>query len=196
MLGYLPERAQVRPESPLAVASFTSLFTLVAGVICQFGMPWHEARVFSEQCAQDTMLAAFDPTEIHPKGNVALVLHQLVQAGIQVALVTSDDRSMTENTLSLLGISEFVSIGICGDDPVPNKPAPEAIWQISAQLGIEPGRMMVVGDTVNDMRFAQNAGVAYRVGVALNQNPASLEEQADVVVSSIDEFIIMPRQNK
>ncbi|MBC8333326.1 MAG: HAD family hydrolase [Anaerolineae bacterium] len=191
LLGYLPENARTRAESPLAVASLDTLYTLAGGVISRYGPSWHEARSHAISCAQTTLLADFAPTEIVTKGNVAKVMHQLTEAHIRIAIVTSDDRQMTEATLSFLGISDLISVIICGDDPVPNKPAPDALWAISEQLGIEPSRMMMVGDMISDMQFANNAGVAYRVGVASHSdNILALTAQADEIITSIDEIIV------
>jgi len=189
LLGYSPVRKQVRPESPLAVVSFEVLYTLAAGVICQAGIPWHQARDLAISCAQDTILAAIDPVEIRPKGDVVGLMRQLVGAQIRVAVVTSDDRRMTEATLELLGIKELINLLICGDDPVPNKPSPEALWQISTQLGIDVKRIMMVGDTLSDMQFAGNAGIAFRIGVTSSSgDKSSLTSCADAILTSIDEI--------
>jgi phosphoglycolate phosphatase-like HAD superfamily hydrolase len=158
-------------------------------MICQAGLPWHQARSQAMACAQDTILAAFDPAEIRPKGDVAGMMRKLTQAQIRIAIVTSDDRHMTETTLELLGVVDMIELIICGDDPLPNKPSPEALWQISAQLGIETKRIMVVGDTLSDMEFARNAGAAFRIGIA----PAArginlLTSYADGIIASVDDI--------
>lgn len=189
LLGYFPKQGKVRPESPLAVASIDTLAILAAGVICQQGIPWHEAYASAKSCAQNTILAKFNPEQIRPKGNVEAILRQISLSNIRLAVVTSDNRLMTEATLDYLGVIDLISVIVCADDSLPNKPAPDAFWLIANKLGIQPNRMMMVGDTVSDMQFADNAGAAFRVGInALSGNTATLLEMADVVVSSIDEF--------
>lgn len=189
LLGYSPQREHVRPESPLAVASLETLYTLAAGVICQAGIPWHQALSCVISSAQDTSLDSFDPSEIQPKGDVVGLMRRLVQAGIHIAIVTSDDRHMTEATLEFLEVNELVSLVICGDDPIPNKPAPDALRLIATQLGIQPIRMMMVGDTTSDMQFAANAGVAFRIGIAsTSRDSASFATHADTTITSIDEI--------
>lgn len=189
VLGYSTERASVRAESPLAVASIETLYTLAAGVLCQYGLPWHEAQNHAKSCALDTILAAFDPAEIRPRGAVAEVMRQLVQANIRIAVVTSDDRQMTEATLEFLGVKDIVSLVICGDDPIPDKPAPDALWLIATLLGIETNRIMMVGDTNSDMQFAINAGAAFRIAITPTiEDTPSLTVKADVIISSIDDL--------
>lgn len=189
MLGYSPEQSSVRAESPLAIASIETLVILVAGVLCQQGIPWHQAYHYAISTAQDTTLADIEPREIQPKGNVKKVLYQLAQANIRIAVVTNDDRSMTEATLSHLGVRDIVSVIVSGDDPVPNKPAPDAFHMVVAEWGITPKRIMMVGDTLSDMKFAVNAGAAYRIGVlSKSGNSSLLASHCDVVVNSIDEI--------
>ncbi len=191
VLGYSLEQECVLAESPLAVASTGTLTTLIAGVLYQQGIPWHEAYKHAISCAQDTVLALIDPAEIRPKGDVTGVMHQLVQANIRIAVITSDDRRMTEDTLAILGIKDIVSFVVCGDDPVPNKPAPDALWQVAEYFHIDASRIMMVGDTASDMQFAINAGAGFRIGIASNSgNVALLTALADEVVPSIDEFEI------
>ncbi|MFQ5645281.1 MAG: hypothetical protein ACE5FQ_16530 [Thiogranum sp.] len=45
----------------------------------------------------------------------------LTQAGIQIAIATSDNRAATEATLSLLNVKERVNLLVCGDDKIPNR---------------------------------------------------------------------------
>jgi phosphoglycolate phosphatase len=195
ILGYLPTRGHVHPESPLAVASLEILYTLAAGVICKTGTPWHQARQQVISCAQDTILAAFNPADIRPKGDVAGLMRQLVRAQVHIAVVTSDDRRMTESTLEFLGVKDMVNLTICGDEPVPNKPSPEALWQISTQLGIDVKRIMMVGDTISDMQFAKNAGAAFRIGVVSTpENTSLLAPHADALVESIGEFRVQTKK--
>ncbi len=189
MLGYSPEQTSVRPESPLAIASIATLSTLVAGVLCQQGIPWHEACHYARSTAQDTILSDVDPREIQPKGNVRNIMRKLRQADIQIAVVTSDDRRFTEATLSHLGVLDIVSVIVCGDDPIPNKPAPDAFYLVAEQWGVAPNRMMMVGDSANDMQFAINAGAGFRIGVVSASGDASaLAAQADEFLASIDEL--------
>jgi phosphoglycolate phosphatase-like HAD superfamily hydrolase len=83
----------------------------------------------------------------------------------------------------------MVAVVICGDDPIPNKPAPEALWQIASQLDIQTKRIMMVGDTLNDMQFARNAGVGYLIGMESASGASSLiSSYADAVVTSLDQI--------
>jgi phosphoglycolate phosphatase-like HAD superfamily hydrolase len=85
---------------------------------------------------------------------------------------------------------------ICGDDPIPKKPDPIAARTISEQLDISTNRMMMVGDSLTDMQFAANAGIAFRIGIASTPEKKSLlAPHADALVESIDEFHVQRKKN-
>ncbi len=196
MLGYDDAENHVRFGSPLFYASMDTLYTLAAGVIAKHDLAWYQARVLAEESARSTMCADPNPDEIIPRGNLLKVIGALKEANVEIAVATNDDREMTANTLSQLGVGHLVSMLICGDDPVPDKPNPDAAWEIGTQLGIKPERMMMVGDSISDMQFAANAGIGFRVGVASDaETAAALAPHADAVVSSIDEFSVLPLIN-
>jgi len=195
LIGYSPLKNQVRFESPLAVASMDTLYSLASGVIFKYGLPWYQARILAEDCAKSTMSANLKSGEIASKGDLVGVMRQLRDAEISVAVVTSDDRQMTEETLDYLGVRDFVSVMICGDDPIANKPAPDGLWAIAKQLSVTPDRIMMVGDSLSDMQFADNAGLAYRIGITSDQQAAAiLAARADAVISSVNDMSILPSQ--
>ena len=191
-LGYSPATNRVVNGGPLAVASMPTLYTIAATVLYQHDLHWHEA----EQHVQASVEASIGklPTVnfIKPRGDVAGLFRRLTQAGIQIAIATSDDRAATEATLSLLGIEGLVSLLVCGDDEIPNKPAPDAIWHLGSQLGVVPAHIMMVGDTASDMITGANAGVGCCVGVLHGASDhTALAARADVVIDSIDEIQVL-----
>lgn len=192
LIGYSKSKNQVRFESPLAVASMDLIYALASGVISQYGVPWYQARILAEDCAKPTMSSDLKMDEITPKGDLVGVMQQLSDAKITIAVVTSDDRQMTENTLTYLGIRDFVSAMVCGDDLIPNKPAPDGIWAIAKQISVTPDRIMMVGDSLSDMQFAANAGTAFRIGITSDPEAAvRLAPNADAVISSLDELSVL-----
>jgi phosphoglycolate phosphatase-like HAD superfamily hydrolase len=196
LLGYSISQNHIRYESPLAVATMEALKMLISGVISRYGIPWHEALTLAERSAKVTIMADPNPNEIISKGNILQTMKKLLDAKAHNVVVTSDDRRLTEITLTHLGIANFVSTMICGNDPVPNKPDPMAAWTISEQLGISTSRMMMVGDSLTDMQFAASAGIAFRIGVASTpENKSLLAPHADALVESIDDFHVLTKKN-
>jgi len=189
-LGYDPVQQRTKPESPLAIATTGELQTIMAVTLYRHGVSWPDAlrEVRGAFEAGDELpLAAL----VHPAGDVASVFAQLQDAGIQVAVVTTDGRADTEETLRLLGVDHLVDVTVCGDDGLPSKPAPDMLLAASERLGRDPARCAVVGDTMGDLGMAERAGAGFRVAVLTGPgDPAILAEHADVVLASIDEIVI------
>ena len=185
-LGYDSGRRAVVPDSPLAVASLAKLRTIAMTVLYQSGVPWHTAE---EIVAAQTSQVAISPADIHPLGNVAEKLRDLHQAGLHLMLITTDNRQTTEMILHHMGIAELFVALVCGDDPIPNKPAPDGILGVARGLGLVPSQVVMVGDTVNDMNCGRNTAVRACIGVTGGGgNALALQNTADVLIETIDEI--------
>lgn len=190
-IGYDPITRRTINDSPLAVTPMPKLYTIAAAVLYQHGVGWHEA----EDCVQASLAHTIEALPTHDliktKGDVARACRQLQAAGVKLAIATSDSRAPTEATIPLLGLEEQISLIACGDDNLPGKPAPDGLWHLGQQLGVEPAKMMFVGDTVSDMLTGINAGVACRVGILGGVGDrAVLEAHAHVVLESIEEIMV------
>lgn len=188
-LGYDPKTGVTAGNGPLATAVMSKLCTIMAAVLYQHGFSWDAAEEHVRDSFALKMGAPPTAEQIRPSGDVAGLFQRLSRAGASIAVVTSDDREATIVTLSLLGATDSVTLLICGNDDIPNKPAPDALWRIANQLNIAPERIMMVGDTVSDLLFGENAGVGCLVGVlgGVGDN-AALIALADVVVDSIEQI--------
>lgn len=186
-LGYDPDNNRTAGGGPLAVATIAKLNAIAASVLYRHGIAWEQAEMMVEQRFAPPMVAPPQPHEIRPLGEVYLTLQRMSQAGVKIAVITSDDRAGTEAGLSILGVADFVDALVCGDDDLPNKPSPQAMRRIASQLGVQSERIMMVGDTASDMRFGRNAGVACCVGIAAGAGDiTALRRTADLLVPTID----------
>ena len=111
------------------------------------------------------ILETFSDEEIVPIGNVAATLRDLHEAGVGIAVATSDDRAPAERQIDLLDIESFVDVLVCGDDPIDAKPSAEVLLAVSKRLGVAPGRMAMVGDSETDMLTGRSGGAAVCIGV-------------------------------
>jgi phosphoglycolate phosphatase len=193
-LGYDPQLRRTEPQSPLAIATTGQLQTIAASVLYRFGIPWTEA--------EDRVRLAFGIGEelplaslIRPTGDVVRLFERLRGAGVRLAVVTTDHRAETEETLRLMEIAHLVDLLVCGDDGLPSKPAPDMLLAACQGQGVEPGRSAVVGDTMGDILMAQRAGAGLTVAVLTGAgDEAGLRSHADVVLQSIDEIEIAPEE--
>ena len=91
--------------------------------------------------------------------NLKEVIEKLVNMGIKTAVVTTDDRYVTEKCLDELGIKELFSRIYTDDGNSPSKPDPYYINRFCSDEGLSPDEILMVGDTMTDMKFAENGGV-------------------------------------
>ncbi len=185
-LGYDARRQRTRPQSPLAIATTRQLRTIAASVLYRHGVAWTEAEdrtrhVFAHHV--DLPLTEL----IRPTGDVVGLLKRLQAGGVRVAVITTDYRAETEETLRIMGIAHLVDHVLCGDDGLPWKPAPDTLLTTCQRLSIPPARTAVVGDTVADLLMARRAGAGLRVAVLTGAGErAQLSAYADAVLPSID----------
>lgn len=185
-LGYDRQRRRTEPQSPLAIATMGQLRAIVAGTLYRHGIPWPQAEDHTRR-AFETGEALPLASLIRPAGDVIGVLRHLQEASVRVAVVTTDSRAETEETLRLMALSSLVDHLVCGDEGLPPKPAPDMLLAVCARSGIAPARCAVVGDTLGDLLMSSRAGAGFKVAVLTGAgDPASLRAHADAVLRSIE----------
>jgi HAD superfamily hydrolase (TIGR01509 family) len=80
-------------------------------------------------------------------------------AGLAAALVTSGDRVRVARELDALEVGGLFRTVVCAEDTVQRKPHPEGLLLALDRLGLPPSRAAYVGDSPEDVRMAQAAGV-------------------------------------
>jgi phosphoglycolate phosphatase len=192
-LGYKPHTARFDPHSPVLTAPVTTLYTLAAGVLYRHGWGWLAAELAVARWFAPAMTATFAPAMLQPTANLPHLFAALARAGLYVAVITSDDHAPTVTALELLGIAPQVQRVIGADDGLPHKPAPDAIWAVCAEAGVDPAQTAMVGDSTTDLLMATRAGVGLRVAVCSGlMDAATLAPHADVVLGSVGEIAPLP----
>ena len=103
------------------------------------------------------------------------VLEKLKSKGLRLLLVTTDNAEITQMCLEKLGVRELFDRVITDDGKTPTKPNPQCIREYSKESGIPVESMVMVGDTMTDVRFARNAGMRV-IGVGASRE---VEKKAD-----------------
>jgi phosphoglycolate phosphatase len=192
MLGYDPTAHRFDPQSPVVTAPLPTIYTLAAGVLYCHGWGWLDAELQVEHAFGPVMNAPLTRELVRPTAVLPALFGALSAAGVQIAVITSDDRTPTLTALEWLGALDSVAFIACADDPYPYKPAPEAIWAACETTGIDPARTVMVGDSTTDMLMGQRAGVGLRVAVLTGMMDATvLAPHADVVLESVGEIQVV-----
>lgn len=93
-----------------------------------------------------------------PYKEVVMLIKQLLDQGVEVAVVTSSPRPYCEKILNYLGISGVITV--CYHDTLKHKPDPDpyqlAISKMSNQIG---KNIIAIGDEEKDIIAAQRANI-------------------------------------
>ena len=182
LMGVDPETGVIQPHGLLAATPMARLRELLVAFVADEGFPLLDAEA--------AVAAAWDPPDpvalATPTTDLGALLDRLDARRIRAAVATADDREPTERTLAALGIASRMAALSCADDGHPGKPAPDPILRIAATVGVDPDRILVVGDAPADLRMGRAAHVRRVVGVLSGVGDrAMLAPLADAVLDSI-----------
>lgn len=116
------------------------------------------------------------------------MLGTLRDRGHLLAIATGKSRSGLSRALDNTGLRVFFAASRCADQCAP-KPAPDMLYELMDELGVESARSLMIGDTVHDLQMAARAGVG---AVAVSHGAHSKTDLAAlkplVCAESIDEL--------
>jgi phosphoglycolate phosphatase-like HAD superfamily hydrolase len=182
LMGVDLETGAIHPHGLLAATPMSRIRTEVGVLLARSGLSAGDA---------ETALAAAwhapDPVALaRPLADLRAIFGRLDGDGIAIGVATSDDRVPTERTLDALGVADLVDAIVCADDGIRVKPAPDAVLRLCRELGVEPARTAVVGDSPADLRMGRAARVGRVVGVLTGVgDERALAPFADLIVDSI-----------
>ncbi len=148
------------------------------GVACD---PETVASITAQGCHAHANEGRLEPVCPNLRG----VLDSLRRQAIQLAVVTTDGPAITRQCLEELGIADCFS-DVCTDDGIlPPKPDPYCIGWLCKKYGLNRDEMVMVGDTLTDVRFARSGGIRV-IGVAKTQSGRDfLRQHADAAVPDV-----------
>jgi len=83
-------------------------------------------------------------------------LEQLPQ--YRKAVITNSPRLCVDYILSRFLLASFFEAVVTSDDVAKGKPDPEIVYTACQRLGVSPARVVLIGDTVNDVLAGRAAG--------------------------------------
>ena len=116
------------------------------------------------------------------------VLAELKGRGLRLAVVTTDNEPVTRHCLKGLGILPYFDMIFTDDGHTPTKPDPFCAMELCRMYGLEREQVVMVGDTMTDVRFAKNAGITAISLAPTPEKKAWLAPHADIVIDSISEL--------
>ncbi len=190
-LGSAGANQEILPDGPFVSAKLADKAVMVATVLYQQGMSWHEAQTIAQKQFLSDLTSPPQPHDVEGIGDVVARLRMLKSVGVYIGIATNDERSATLAGLKHLGVSKFVDCLVCnGDFDLAAKPSPDGLVHIARSLGVLPSELAMVGDSVADMLAGKAAGAGITVGVLSGPSTREqLADFADVIVADIHAIV-------
>ena len=174
-LGYDLVAKMYFPDSPLIACTNRQAAEYITGVLPHRGVD--DIEQYLTVSAQDVPLAPVVPLDGFLTG--------LKQRGLKLGVMTNDSEAGARAHLMAVGIAGYFDFIAGFDSGYGAKPNPDPLLAFACALGLDPGRVVMVGDSLHDLLAGRAAGMQ-TVGVLTG--PACRDELApcaDVVLPDI-----------
>ncbi|MFA7270717.1 MAG: phosphoglycolate phosphatase [Sterolibacterium sp.] len=118
-------------------------------------------------------------------------LRAMRDKGLRLACVTNKATDFTLPLLAGSGLASWFELVVCGDTLARSKPDPLPLLHICAQFGMPPGEVLLIGDSINDVRAARAAGCPiFCVPYGYNEAGDVHKLDCDAIVGTLEEASI------
>jgi len=132
--------------------------------------------------------ATADQSELYP--GVIECLDGLKARGIAMAVVTNKPIGFTRSMLEGFGLSDYFPVVLGGDSLPTRKPDPEMLQVAMRQSGATAAQTLMVGDSLNDVGAARNAGCPVAcVPYGYNHGLPIEQAEPDLIVDRLDQLL-------
>jgi phosphoglycolate phosphatase len=179
-------------RGPLGTLS-TREETLVAATAFYLkGCSWEEAKLLAEKAyayANNLMKPPYGAVLLN---GVVETLRKFKEHGLKLAIASTDAHNRIVKSFKILKIADLFDAFVGPEDVANGKPAPDMILEILKQTSCKSNEVVMVGDSMSDMKMGKNAKVKATIGVLTGITPRDiLEKVADVVVDSVAKIRIV-----
>lgn len=180
------EGAYVHPRSVLAAG--TSLD--IAKICCKYIPSVKEGDMHQWISGNLFTLMYEHRSHMRMTADLPKVLQTLKEKGFILGVVTADDFAPTELFLRQCQLEVFFDYIIASDTFLAQKPDKQIVESFCEKFGLDPGEVVVVGDTPTDLHLAKNSGACYAIGVLSGTGDRqTLAPLADIILDSVGNFI-------
>ena len=182
LIGYDMATATLNPESLLARGSLGEIAALWAREAGLTGMERAVERIGME--FRDRAVGSASP--LLP---LAPFLGRLRGLGLRLGVATMDTTESARMTFAALGVGHLLDFVTGFDGGHGEKPGPGMVHGFCAAVGIAPGEVVVVGDSLHDLAMAKAAGAGLAVAVLTGVSGHDhLADSADEVIHGVSEL--------
>ena len=171
-------------DGVLCKGTYEQMGGIVHDILCKYGCELSRSETIA--LVIDAYNRNAEAGEVKPIcPDLFEVLTELKKRNKKLAVVTTDNEQITLKCLKKLGIYELFDKIYTDDGNTPTKPNPYCAIDFEALSGVKRERMIMVGDTMTDVKFARNAGIAVICVAKTEKNRAILSPVADAVVPDL-----------
>lgn len=125
--------------------------------------------------------------KLEPIVGITSLLDEIKESGLKIGLASSSNRDFIVLILKNLGIIDYFSVIVSGEDVDKSKPEPDIFLKAAEKLDVHPKDCLVIEDAQHGVKAAKLAGMTC-IGFS-NPNSGTHDlSLADTVVSSITEI--------
>ncbi|MBD2693878.1 HAD family hydrolase [Anabaena catenula] len=176
------------PAGLIAVASRRETEVAAAAYIAETGRGWFESLKIARQALEEAE-QYIDRTPSPLFVGSLEVLKSLSAAGLKLGILSAATTQDVSKFVTHHQLGNYLQLEM-GVDEGPSKPDPVLFLQACQNLGVDPGKTLMVGDSVGDMQMARNAQAAGCIGITWIGNSGNVQG-ADVVINQLDEIQVM-----
>lgn len=115
-------------------------------------------------------------------------LRAMRDQGLRLACVTNKATAFTLPLLAASGLASWFELVVCGDTLARNKPDPLPLLHICDRFGMQPAEVLVIGDSLNDVKAARAAGCPiFCVPYGYNEDEDVRKLDCDAIVATLAE---------
>ncbi|GAA1000049.1 phosphonatase-like hydrolase [Acrocarpospora macrocephala] len=111
---------------------------------------------------------------VKPVDGASEVFSELRELGLRVCLITGFPPDLQNAIIRALDWDELIDLSVSSDEVPQGRPHPDVILHAAENLGVtDRRRVVVVGDTVNDLLAGERAGAGLLAGVLTGSHDAA-----------------------
>lgn len=122
-----------------------------------------------------------------PVSGITELLEQIKKMEIPMAIASSSPRQFIEEVLVKIGIMNYFTIWLSGEEVALSKPEPDIFLKVAELLNVKPHECLVIEDSTSGIIAAKRAGmrcIGYKNVNSGNQDLSA----ADLIVHKIEEI--------
>lgn len=187
-LGVFIAEREIDGGGPFAMGTADEVDVLLTSCLYHEGLRWDKAQAIVKAAQAETFQGPVRERNLCAAAGAIPLLRTLKARGILTALATNDNRPDATRDMEIIGALPYLDLVVGADCVKHTKPAPDMIRLVCRELGQDPHRAVMIGDTMMDALMGRNAGVMLNIGISGIVPAEELAAVTHAVITSLTEI--------